>query len=177
MIYAIIISIAAFIIYVITRRIFIIIKKDERWRVEVRLPLGPLTIKKDVARRSGKKGRQEEKKSGSLHHYREIFHRFMRIFAYSEIEINKLTIPCGEASELPSKEATRPWKYHSFIISLLTFLRTNSMKLTVFDNAITLNSDTDKLSVDITVKVRLFRIIGTLAVFIFSENILKKKAA
>lgn len=175
MLLAIIIITTALIIFALTRRISIIIKKDERWRVLVRLPIGPLVLKKTVA--GGSRTKKKEKQSGrsSLHHYREIYRRFLRIFAYSEVEIRRLSLPCEDSGEHPSKDATRPWKYHSVLLSLLTLLKSNARKLVIDDNAVILNSDTNRLTVDITVKVRLFHIIGTLTVFLFSEKFLKKR--
>ena len=172
----IIISVLTFITYLLTRKISIVIKKDEHWRVEVHFTLGALRIKKNVTKQSENKKTDGERKKSDAHHYREIFHRLMKIFAHSEIRIRKLYIPCtADEDDLPSKDATRPWRYHSVIFALLAFLRANSKKLTIDDNAIILNSDTPKLSVDLNVKVRLFRVIGTVAVFIFSENVMKRK--
>ena len=143
--------------------------------MELCFALGPLRLNRELTKKGDKK-KMDTSDKGSFEGYREIVKSYFKIFAHSEVFIRNITIPCDIGEDIATT-VTRPWRYYGVIYSILTFLRANAKRLIIDDNAIILNSDSEKLMLDITLKIRLFRIIGTLAVFIFNKKIMKKKAA
>ncbi len=156
-IFALISAITAF---TLTRHTYVKIKKNDVWRVELHFTLSAIHLEKTIVGKTDSDSkRTKKKKRRSASYYRAVFRRINELFEVAEVEINKLSVPSEDREDFDSRTMTRPWRYHTAISALLAYLRTKSEKLTVDDNAIILNPDTDRFSIDMTVKVRLYHLV------------------
>lgn len=165
-----------FLLFTLTRRVYIKIKKEKRWRVELHFTLWAFHIEKVLAseNKKGKKNKRNKKKH-SVHYYREVASRISEVLTYSDVKINKLHVPKNEREEYERQNYTGQYGYHGLISAFLAFIKSRSRQLDINDNAIILIPDGEKLSLDMTVSVRLFRIIPTILTFIFTERFMKGK--
>ena len=155
------------------KKITLAIEKRNEWRVEIRCTLLGARLSKPLTRKKAK-SKETEKARSSKHRYGDYLGLIMSIIEYSEVEIYELSLPMrDELSE--QKCATVPWRYHASLLALISFIRSRAKELTIHDNAITLIPDSEKVSVDITLKMRLFHIPRTLLAFAIRRKPMKRR--
>ena len=157
----------------LSKNITLAIEKRDEWRMEIRFTLLGARISKPLTRkRTQSKGTEKER--SSRHRYGDYIRLITSIIEYSEVEIYKLSLPMRDGLS-EQKSATVPWRYHASLLTLLSFIRSRAKELTIHDNAITLIPDGEKVSVDITLKIRLFHIPRTLLAFAIRRKPMKRR--
>lgn len=160
--------------FTLTRKTYVKIRKDDAWRVELHFTLSAIRFERTVAKSDTP---EEKKKKGRTppSYYREVVHRLTELFEVAELEIRRLFLPVGEGADLYGRRVTAPWRYHTAVSALIAYLDAKSEKLTIHDNAIILNPDDGRFSLDVTIKVRLFYILRTYLALRREKERLKRK--
>ena len=101
--------------------------------------------------------------------------RLPALIRTSEVTLRRLSISESEDTEEYERYFER-YKYQAVISAFLAYLKQNTKKLTVYDDAFIIDPDGDsRLYVDLTVSLRLFYFIKAYAYFWLHECVFKRK--
>ena len=147
--------------FVLTRRIFVKIIKDEYFKIEIHLPLLAIHL---ITQKSDKKEKPKSTKIGFIGYFRIITDAIDRLSEY-EIYLERVSLPIKREG-FSYSTFLLPIGQETIIYSAVTYLKAKVKKLIIKDNAISLSPDVENLHFYLTVKLRLYHFIS-IALFIF----------
>ena len=147
------------VLIILTRKIFINVKKDDILKIEIHFPIFALHL-------SEKKGSKTNKKKNN--NYRKIIILIREIagrLGGCEILVKSITLPIKGCAD-DRGAFTKPFAFQAIIYSVLAYIDTKVQKLTVYNGAVTSSSEVSSVCCDITVKGRLIRLL-TAAILVY----------
>jgi hypothetical protein len=151
------------VLFILTRRIFIKIKKEDGLKIEIHLPIFALCL---TERRGARK--EKKKKSARSQDYLAIFRLIgdaADTLKNCRVTIKRIELPLkGDANDFGA--FTTPIIYQSFIYSLLAYIDTKVQKLTLYSGAVASSGRANSFYCDVTVEGRFFRLLYT-AIFVY----------
>lgn len=145
--------------FILTRRVWVRIIKEEGLKIEIHLPLLALCL-------YGKSNKKENKETDKLstRAYLRVIAGTLRRVRHAEVIIKKITLPLKVAS-FGSSTLVTPFAYQGLIYTVIAYLKTKAKRLILCDNAITSSPDVNKAQYYVTVKLRLYQLIYALLTF------------
>lgn len=148
--------------FTITREAMVKIIKLDRLRIEIHLQLfAYIWTKKDKNDNADTEKQRKKQKRFSKDKRDRIIAAIRRILRKGEARINRLALPYDEA-EFDKGAFLRPIRYRILAYTFIAYLKTQTNRLTLGDDAIILSPDIDKLQYDLTVKCRLYELLYAL---------------
>lgn len=113
---------------------------------------------------------------GSFALARRIFARILRLAGHSTLTVEELKVPKIGASELTPSAYILPYCYHAVISATIAYLRSNTEKLNIRDNAIILIPDGEGgFSLLLSARVGFFFVLCTVLQIIRDQRSQKRK--
>ena len=133
-------------IFIMTQKCVISLRKKERPRIEIKILLFSFEI-------DTKKIRKPKEKENKSNKRRIIFKAALQLLKNCHVTLYNLKIPCTEKSSI-----TNIIRLRIFIASLLCYIDSIAKKLVICDNAIILSPDISYLQYDLSITVRLYQL-------------------
>lgn len=130
--------------------VYINLQNTSIFKVKVRLALLTYTYSKTTA--DGKSPKKKKAKRPSGASKRILISAAVNIINQSYITVNRLYVPYEDV-------LTYSCAYHAGLFTALSFLGQAAKGLFISDNAFALCSDCNKLSFDLTLKIKLYRLL------------------
>ncbi len=157
--------------FILTRRVWVRIIKEDVLRIEMHLPLLALYLYGD---KDKKKKKKKETDKLSTRAYIRIIAGTLRRVRRCEVAVKKITLPC-KADSFGTMTLVKPFGYQGLIYAIIAYLKTKAHKLILEDNAITSSPDITEAQYYFTVKLRLYELIY--AVLTFRRGVYEEKRA
>lgn len=149
-------------LFILTRTVWVRVIKEERFRIELHLPLLALFLVNEEKDNKKQKKSKETDKLSARAYIRAIAGALARV-KKCEVIIKRVVLPC-KIEEFNGFSLVKPFGYQGLIYSLIAYLETKTQRLTLEDNAIISSPDIRNTQFYVTVKLSLFNLIfGLLA--------------
>ena len=146
--------------FVLTRRIFVRIIREEDMNIEIHLPLLALCLR--IKDKSKKDKKQTEKLS--LRAYIRIIAATLTRVSGCEVLVERIALPC-KIDGFSQSTLLKPFGQQGLIYAAIAYIKSKAHKLILYDNAIISSPDITKAQYRITLKLRLFELIYALLTF------------
>ena len=149
--------------FILTRRIFVKIMKEDVLKIEIHFPLFALCL---TERR--RKKNEKAKNTKGVRGYRTIYKIITDTadrLGDCEVRIKSIKLPLkGDVRNIGA--FTRPFFTQSIIYSIIAYIDTKVQKLTLYSGALISTSEEKSFSFDVTVIGRLYKLLFT-ALFVY----------
>ena len=157
------------ILFVLSRTVWLRIIKDDKFSIELHLPLLAVCLtQKDEDKEKRRKSKEERKKEQtekiSPRAYIRIFGDTINRIKKSTIIVKRVVLPLN-LRDFNAFTLLSPFAYQGFIYSIIAYLKTKTDRLILEDNAVISSPDVKKIQFYVTVKLRLYQLIYALLTF------------
>lgn len=156
--------------FILTRKVWVRVIKEEKLRVQFHLPLLALHL---ISEDKSKQTESKDKKLSTRAYIRVIAGTLARI-GECELLIKRIILPCKVGS-FDGMALVRPFGYQGLIYAVIAYLKTKTQRLSLEDNAIISSPDVTRARYYITAKLRLYQLIYALLTFKRGINEEKKR--
>ena len=153
--------------YLLTRICWVRIIKSEGFKIEIHLPILSLHL----INKSGDKENPKNKEKISFFGYFRIITDIIEKLYDCDLVIDRITLPV-KSEGFSTTALLLPIGQRALVCSLVAYIGGKIKSLSVQDNAITLSPDIQNIHFNLTVKIRLFKLIYT---FLFLRHRLKQE--
>ena len=141
------------ILFILTRWIYVNIRRDESLTIELHFPILALYLRENKAKRKKAKNKRTNKFSS----YLNIIKAISVIIKGCELTLRRISFP-SKADRLDNT-ITRTYSYYSLTAAALAYLDERAIKLTVLDDAFLPCSASNSFRLDLSIKTRLFTLL------------------
>ena len=158
------------ILFVLSRIVWIRIIKDDKFKIELHLPLLAicLTENSEKQKKKKRKNKDERKKEKiekiSARAYIRIFGNTIERIQKSTVVVKRVILPLG-LNGFDTMTLVTPFAYQGLIYTIIAYLKTKTDRLILEDNAVISSPDVKKIQFYVTVKLRLYQLIYALLTF------------
>ncbi len=156
--------------FILTRKVWVRVIKEEKLRVQFHLPLLALHL---ISEEKSRQNEDKKKKLSTRAYIRVIAGTLARI-SECELLIKRIILPC-KIKSFDGMSLVRPFGYQGLIYAVIAYLKTKTQRLALEDNAIISSPDVTGAQYHITAKLRLYQLIYALLTFKRGINEEKKR--
>lgn len=146
--------------FVLTRRIFVRIMREENTNIEIHLPLLALCL---TIKKKSKRDKKETEKL-SVRAYIRIIAGTLKRVRKCEVLVEKIALPC-KIDSFSQSTLLKPFGQQGLLYAAIAYIKSKAHKLILCDNAIISSPDITEAQYRITLKLRLFELIYALLTF------------
>ena len=157
------------IFFVLSRTVWVRIIKDDKFKIELHLPLLALCLSqngedKKKKRKSKEEIKQKQAKRLSPRAYLRVFGNTLERIRRSTIIVKRVILPFN-INGFDTMTLVTPFAYQGIIYTVIAYLKTKTDRLIIEDNAVISSPDVKKIHFYVTVKLRLYQLIYALLTF------------
>lgn len=157
--------------FIMTRKVWVRVIKEEKLRVQFHLPLLALHL---ISEDKSKKKEKKERKLSTRAYIRVIAGTLARI-GECELLVKRIILPC-RTDTFDGMTLVRPFGYQGLIYAIIAYLKTKTKRFALEHNAIISSPDVKEAQYYVTAKLRLYQLIYALLTFKRGVKEEKKRA-
>ena len=145
--------------FILTRKIWVRVIKENRLRIEIHLPLLALCLQ-------ARKERKADRGEGALgaRSYIRVIAGVLSKIGDCELLIKRIALPC-RTEKFGALTLVSPFGYQGLVYTFIAYLKTKTKRLAIEDNAIISSPDIKEAQFYITARLYLFQFIRALMTF------------
>ena len=148
--------------FILTRKVWVRVIKEENFRLQFHLPLLSLHLTKRKKQESDKKDQSSKSKTRlGIRSYFRIVTSTLDHVENCEITVKQVILPC-KTGNFSASTLVSPFGYQGLIYTVIAYLKTKTKNLVLEDNAIISSPDVTETQFYLTVKLRLYQLIYAL---------------